>query len=93
MNISKNRNLKSCIPEPEFSHNHCNFFKKGHHCEEYIIDVFHRLYGYLKQYDYIETITNEKGEKEETVKKWGDIKVQYYPHFFSSNKILDYIID
>ena len=55
------------------------------------IDVFHRLYGYLKQYDYIETITNEKGEKEETVKKWGDIKQQYYPHAFSSNKILDYL--
>ena len=72
-------------------YNHCNFFKKGHHCEEYIIDVFHRLYGYLKQYDYIETITNEKGEKEETVKKWGDIKQQYYPHAFSSNKILDYL--
>ena len=72
-------------------YNYCNYFNKGHHCEEYIIDVFHRLYGYLKQYDYIETIINERGEKEETVKKWGDIKIQYYPHTFSSNKILDYI--
>ena len=71
-------------------YNNCNFFGKGHHCEAYIIDVFHRLYGYLKQYGYIETITNERGEIEETVKKWGDIKQQYYPHAFSSNKILDY---
>ena len=72
-------------------YDNCNFFSKNHHCEAYIIDVFHRLYGYLKQYDYIETIINEKGEKEETVKKWGDIKIQYYTHTFSSNKILDYI--
>ena len=51
-------------------YNNCQFFQKGHHCEEYIVDVFHRLYGYLKQYNYIETIINEKGEKEETVKSW-----------------------
>ena len=69
----------------------CQFFEKGHHCEEYIIDVFHRLYGYLKQYNYIETIINEKGESEETIKKWGDINKQYYPHVFKSNKILDKI--
>jgi len=72
-------------------YNKCSFFREKHHCEEYIIDVFHRLYEYLKQYGYIETIKNEKGEKEETVKKWGDIKKQYYPHAFSSNKILDFI--
>ena len=72
-------------------YNNCNFFSKNHHCEAYIIDVFHRLYGYLKQYGYIETIINEYGEKVETVKKWGDIKKQYYPHAFSSNFILDFI--
>ena len=55
----------------------CQFFKKGHNCEEYIIDVFHRLYEYFKQYDYIEIIINEKGEQEETVKKWGDINKKY----------------
>jgi len=69
----------------------CQYFKKGHHCEEYILDVFHRLYGYLKQYGYIETITNEYGVKEETVKKWGDIKKQYYPHTFNSNFLMDFI--
>ena len=47
----------------------CQYFQKGHNCEEYILDVFHRLYGYLKQYNYIETIINKNGEKEETVKK------------------------
>ena len=72
-------------------YNNCNFFSKNHHCEAYIIDVFHRLYGYLKQYGYIETIINEYGEKVETVKKWGDIKKQYYPHAFNSNFILDFI--
>ena len=72
-------------------YNHCQFFGKRRHCEEFILDVFHRLYGYFKQYGYLETIVNERGEKEETVKKWGDIKTQYYPHAFSSNKILDYI--
>jgi len=72
-------------------YNHCQFFGKRRHCEEFILDVFHRLYGYFKQYGYLETIINERGEKEETVKKWGDIKTQYYPHAFSSNKILDYI--
>ena len=69
----------------------CQFFKKGHNCEEYIIDVFHRLYGYLKKYNYIEAIANEKGETEETVKRWGDINKQYYPHNFKSKKILDFI--
>ena len=69
----------------------CNYFSKSHHCEAYIVDVFHRLYGYLKQYGYIETIKNERGEKVEVVKKWGDIKTQYFPHPFSSNKILDFI--
>ena len=72
-------------------YNNCQFFEKGHHCEEYIVDVFHRLYGYLKQYNYIETILNEKGEKEETVKRWGEVNKQYYPHAFKSNKILDKI--
>ena len=69
----------------------CQFFQKGHNCEEYIIDVFHRLYGYLEQYNFIETIINEKGEEEETVKKWGDINKQYYPHVFKSVKIFDKI--
>ena len=69
----------------------CQFFEKGHNCEEYIIDVFHRLYGYLNQYNYIEKIINEKGEEVETVKKWGEINKQYYPHVFKSVKILDKI--
>lgn len=69
----------------------CQFFQKNHNCEEYIIDVFHRLYDYLKKYDYIEEITNKKGEKEESVKKWGDISKQYYPHALNKVKILDKI--
>lgn len=69
----------------------CQFFEKGHNCEQYIIDVFHRLYGYFKYYNYIDIIDKENGEKEETVKKWGDINKQYYPHVFKSVKILDKI--
>ena len=69
----------------------CQFFQKKHSCEEYIIDVFHRLYDYLKQYNYIETIVNEKGDQEETVKRWGDINKQYYPHALKPVKILDKI--
>ena len=72
-------------------HKNCQYFQKGHHCEEYIIDVFHRLYGYLKDYGFIEVIVNEKGEKEETVKRWGDVNKQYYPHIFKPIKILDKI--
>ena len=72
-------------------YNNCQYFKKGHNCEEYIIDVFHRLYDYLKKYNFIDITTNEKGEKVETVKKWGNVNKQYYPHIFKTKKILDKI--
>lgn len=61
----------------------CQFFQKNHNCQEYVIDVFHRLFIYLKNYGFL--------EKNENVKLWGEINRHYYPNVLHKVKILDWI--
>lgn len=67
----------------------CEYFVKGHHCEEYIIDVFHRLPVYLEKYGFKENVIIN-GKNEETVKKWGDVNHHYYTNILDKVSILKY---